>query len=103
MPDPVVLDGEYDISRTAELRDAILDAHGDQRSVVVDMSGVTFFDSSALRALLEVRSVLAAHDATVTLLDPSPVVRRLLELTKIGHLFDPAPTAAEESASPTGD
>jgi anti-anti-sigma factor len=104
MPDPVVLEGEYDISRTAELRDAILDAHREQQSVVVDMSGVTFFDSSAVRALLEVRSVLATHDATVILADPSPVVRRLLDLTDIGHLFEPEPaSAAPDDAPPIGD
>jgi anti-anti-sigma factor len=83
----LTLTGEYDISRTAELRDAILCRHAGEDQVVVDVSGVTFLDSSGLRALLEVRSVLAERATTFTLMDPSDVVSRLLRITDTATVF----------------
>jgi anti-anti-sigma factor len=83
----VMLDGEFDIARTAELRDTILLARTDEPEVFVDMSNVTFIDSSALRALLEVRRVLAEQGAVLVISDPSPCVRRVLSATATSAIF----------------
>jgi anti-sigma B factor antagonist len=83
----VMLDGEFDIARTADLRHSILGAHKDEPLVIVDMSCVTFVDSSALRGLLEVHGVLAEHSAVMTIRNPSPVVRRLLDLVGMSEMF----------------
>ena len=103
MAETVVLTGEFDIARTAEMRDALLEAAHTSDPVVADLSGVTFFDSSALRALLDVRSILADRGQTIRLHDPSPIVRRLLDLTDIAHLFDGDPSAVDQVAPPAAD
>jgi anti-anti-sigma factor len=78
----VALAGDYDISRTAELRDAILIDCDDHVSlIVVDTGGVTFLDSSGLRALLEVQSRLDHDGIDLRLSKAPPNDRRLLRLT----------------------
>jgi anti-anti-sigma factor len=49
--------------------------------VEVDCSVVTFIDSSGLRVLLETDRRLRESRRTLVLLEPSPVVTRLLEIT----------------------
>ncbi len=90
----VVLAGEYDIGRTAELRDAILEGGVDAGLVQVDIDAVTFMDSSALRALLEVSSTLERDGTRLVLVRVPANVRRLLEVTGMNETFgvEPRPT-----------
>jgi anti-sigma B factor antagonist len=83
----VQLSGEYDIARTAELRDALLGTHTDERELVADLSTVTFMDSTALRSLLEVRAELERRGATLRLINPGPTVVRLLDITGTGQIL----------------
>jgi len=83
----VALSGEFDIARTLELRDAVLTPLADQSAVVVDLSGVTFFDSTSLRSLLEVRKALLARGATITLTNPHPNIARLFRITGTDAVF----------------
>jgi anti-sigma B factor antagonist len=56
LPEPVVIapEGEVDIARIAEFRGALSDAAGaDAARLVVDLSRVSFIDSSGLGALVE--------------------------------------------------
>jgi anti-anti-sigma factor len=101
MPDDVSvitveLTGEFDIATTAEMRDSILSQHRGESQVVIDMTGVTFMDSSALRALLEVRGALADNGAEVTLANPTPNVLRLLSITGTADLFGLEPIARND-------
>ena len=54
--DPRVLhiDGEIDLSTADQLRAALREALSSDPNVVIDMGGVTFFDATGLRALLQV-------------------------------------------------
>jgi anti-sigma B factor antagonist len=83
----VELVGEYDIGRTAELRDSILAPHDGERVVVVDLSGVTFLDSSGLRSLIEVRGVLVEEGVEFIVVNPSDCALRLLEITGTGEML----------------
>ena len=56
-------------------------------AVVLNMSGVSFIDSTGLSALLNVRQHLAAHNRSLTLRDVSAPTRQLLELTGLGPLL----------------
>jgi anti-anti-sigma factor len=84
--EPVHLSGEYDIATAADLRHALTD---DTQATVVqaDFRDVTFVDSSALRALLEVRHQLDAEDRSLVLVNLPEPVATLLRVTDTEQLF----------------
>lgn len=84
-PPTIALIGELDPHTAPALQDAIdqlLAAGGTGSSdLVLDLSGLAFVDSSGLRVLISAQHQLAEQGGTLTLHDPSPTVRRLLEIT----------------------
>ena len=56
-------------------------------AVVLNMSGVSFIDSTGLSALLNIRQHLVGHQRALTLRDVSAPTRQLLELTGLGPLL----------------
>ncbi|MCC6830556.1 MAG: STAS domain-containing protein [Thermoleophilia bacterium] len=80
------LTGELDLATAPEVLAAVEAAtcDGGPSRLVLDMSGVSFIDSTGVRTLLEANRV-AGND--LSLLAPSPAVTRVLELTELrGHL-----------------
>ena len=67
--------GACDLSGAAQIESWLLSFDG--QLVEVDLSGVTFFDSSALRVFLNTRR----QKPTLRIVDPSVAVRRVLEIT----------------------
>ena len=55
--------------------------------VVVDMSQVTFIDSSGLSALLAGLRLARNHGGTVTLAGVSPSLRRIFDVTGLADQF----------------
>ncbi|WP_091119065.1 STAS domain-containing protein [Nocardioides terrae] len=84
----MVLQGDFDARSTFQVRDVLygqLAAYGD---VVVDLSGVTVVDMTALR-LLAAASRRTAHDGHhLTLRDCSPIVRRMLHLSRLARVVE---------------
>jgi anti-anti-sigma factor len=73
------LDGELDMA-TADGLIGLLRATADSDDpIVLDFSGVQFMDSSGLRALLQ--AARSEDCGPVVVKDPSPQVRRLLEIS----------------------
>ena len=85
--DTTVVDvrGEVDLSAAAALRERIDRARrqDDDRSVVVDLAGVTFIDSAGLCELVRP----ATQGCAVTLRRPSPQARRVLEMAGVSEVF----------------
>lgn len=76
--------GEIDAHSAASLGHAVRAAPG---SIDLDMSEVGFVDSSGLRVLIEVHQLLDARGDVLTLVDPSPAVHRMFELSAVdGYL-----------------
>lgn len=68
------LEGEIDVANAADLADAIRDACAGGPEVTVDMSGVSFIDSSGLHALH--RAVSSHEGARLVLVDvPARILR----------------------------
>jgi anti-anti-sigma factor len=82
----IELAGELDIAATSALR-SYVDEAADRRGLVLDLSGATFVDSSMLKELLRANAELARDDTKLVLSGISPVVRRVLELTRTIALF----------------
>lgn len=90
-PDAVVtVAGEIDPHTAAPLTEALdgLAGTDDLQRVVLDLSGVTFVDSSGLRVLLTARERFAERDIHFSLRAPSEPVRRLLEITDLLSRLD---------------
>lgn len=82
----VVATGELDPS-TAPSVAAVLEQHrGDD--VVVDLSRVSFADSSIVRTLVEERHHALLAGASLGIAGASPRVRRSFELSGVADLFD---------------
>ena len=60
---------------------------------VLDLSGVTFLDSSGLHALLRARAYLAREDRSLVLVCPAGPARRVLDLASVLDTFVVYPTA----------
>ena len=69
--------GEIDMITAPKLRECLLAAQGD---VVVDLSAVSFLDSSGIAALINARSQLDAAGGNLTLRNPKGLIRRALEI-----------------------
>jgi anti-sigma B factor antagonist len=79
------LRGDIDLANRGSL-DVLLDSVEPGLPIVVDCSQVGFMDSTGLHALL--RAMHGGH--TLTVRNPSPQVRQLLELTGMPDLIEPA-------------
>lgn len=78
----VTLTGELDLDGAGAVGEELLRLpDGGATEVVVDASGLTFLDSSGLRALLSAREQLESAGATLRLESVSPAVERVLEMT----------------------
>jgi len=74
------IDGDIDMAAGPVLRKAMLEQE-EQGDVVLDLSGVSFIDSSGLRTLLDAARRADERGNTLTLRQAGPEVRRLLEIT----------------------
>jgi len=66
--------------------DPLLDLAG-LTQLQLDLSGVTYMDSSALGMLLVLREKAETRNMTVALLKPSPCVIAILKVVQFGKLF----------------
>jgi anti-sigma B factor antagonist len=78
--------GEVDVATAPRLAEALREAaSASSGDVTVDVSGVTFMDSTGLSALVEARRGLG--DRRLVLSGASPMLLRLLEITGLADVF----------------
>ncbi|HEY4450006.1 MAG TPA: STAS domain-containing protein [Solirubrobacteraceae bacterium] len=88
----VVLDGELDITTAGELQPLVVRLCADgARHLALDLSALTFIDSSGLQAILWAQSVCRDHGTQFLLTSPRETVRRVFEIT---GMLDVLPFAA---------
>lgn len=73
--------GELDASSEARLRSAFDELLAEDSTLVVDLAGITFLDSSGLSVLIYAYKRAHELGGSLTLRSPSAIVTRLLELT----------------------
>jgi anti-anti-sigma factor len=93
-PGVIKVVGEMDLDTSDPLRGRVDRALGQHVHLVLDLSGVTFADSTFLNTLLRARQKALERGGSVSLLAPSDSVRHLLRLTGAAALF-PVVTADE--------
>jgi anti-sigma B factor antagonist len=94
----VSISGEIDLSVADQVEQVISDA-GDAPVVVVDLTGVTFIDSSGLRALVSGRDSLESKRRSMALVVGDSPVARLLSLTALDKEFAIHPSVDSALAS----
>lgn len=81
----VVLRGEYDLANAAGLRAELVDVLRSRPSgIVLDLVGVEFCDLGCLRSIANIGRRAGAMGVWVRLAGPSPMIRRVLDITGLG-------------------
>ncbi|WP_433888471.1 STAS domain-containing protein [Streptomyces sp. CA-111067] len=86
-PTVLTVAGESDLDSIGPLHQAVEQALDHHPQLVLDLAGVSFADSTFLRALLLARSAAAKQAGSVRLLAVSISVQRILDLTGVGEMF----------------
>ena len=81
--------GEIDSSNCDRLQDLLREQATGAAAVDVDLAGVTFIDSSGLRALLVGQQAISGADGSLRVTNPSDNVRRLFEITGLTDRLGP--------------
>lgn len=87
----VVAHGEIDLLAVPTVQkalDASIELGG---RIAMDFGDVTFIDSTGLAALVAAHHRLSPAHEAIVLLDPIPAVRRVLDISGVGALFEIRP------------
>lgn len=80
---------ELDTASSTELREqaraALTPA---QRKMDIDLSETMLLDSCGLGALISLHKTMCSRQGTVRLLNPTPDVQQILELTRMHRIFE---------------
>jgi anti-anti-sigma factor len=80
----LVLSGDFDVRSTMEVRAAIHDRlRGGEEDLVVDLTGVTAVDVTALKVLAAATVAAEREGRHLTLRGAGPAVRRMLHLSRL--------------------
>ncbi len=79
--------GEIDFATQGELERTLVDLCADRRPLELDLSAVSFIDSSGLAMLLSMRNLCAESGGMLILHAPSEQVRRVFQLAGLSAAF----------------
>jgi len=85
----VTVTGAVDIATAPQLAEYLVQFN--DGPVAVDLSEVSFLDSSGMNALLAVHRHLERRDSHLTIRGATPIVLRVLEISGLDHLLDLEP------------
>ena len=96
----LTVEGEIDIETAPQLLDTVLsalliEATDAVPEVVLDLSGVTFLDSSGIAALLYARRYVASHGATLVIAKVSNIAAKTIDLAGVTGTLDIAPAQSD--------
>jgi anti-anti-sigma factor len=96
----LVLAGEFDLAALPQFEDAIAAAEaGAPAAIVIDLSGLTFMDSSGLRALVTGDERARNAGRRLAIVPGPPPVRRVFEITQLDGKLDLVEDASAVSPS----
>jgi anti-sigma B factor antagonist len=81
--------GEIDAHTAPQLRERIhgLLARGDVRHLVIDLSGATFLDSSALGVMIGALKRMSEAEGRLDIVLPTSPLRRIFEITALDRIL----------------
>jgi anti-sigma B factor antagonist len=85
----ITLEGEFDMTGTDRFWAFVTQALAEEpRAITVDARCLEFIDSSGLMALLRARDAAVEAGVAFRVSDPSPALRRLVEVTGVKDLLE---------------
>ena len=85
----IAVEGDIDLYSSPDLRKAVLKAvPRSAEGVAVDLSGVTYMDSSGVATLVEGLRSAKEHGRSFVLDSPSAAVMKVLELARLESVFE---------------
>ena len=82
----LTVEGELDMATAPQLEEALGDG-GFERRVVIDLTGCSFLDSSAVRVLVAAARDSEAAGGTLSLVATDPGILRVLEISGVNTLL----------------
>src|SRR5438270_290061 len=80
---------ELGAANSQVFRDQVRGALGElQKNIEIDLSETNFVDSCGLGALISLHKTTCNRNGTVRLLNPTPPVQQILELTRMHRIFE---------------
>jgi anti-sigma B factor antagonist len=80
---------ELGAANSNEFRDQVKGAMSEShRTIQIDLSETLFVDSCGLGALISLHKATCNRNGTVRLLNPTPPVQQILELTRMHRIFE---------------
>jgi anti-sigma B factor antagonist len=83
--------GELDLSNATHVAEEFDQQDAPMTAVVVDLNGLTFCDSSGIRALGRIARRCDAREVPLSIVGARPSVRRVLEIAGVAEMFHVAP------------
>jgi anti-sigma B factor antagonist len=91
----VTLDGDVDLEHSPQARRVLLECVDGGRDVLVDLSAVTYIDSSGIASLVEAYQGARAKGSRFGLVSVSPAALRVLQLARLDRVFKIHATLAD--------
>jgi len=83
----VALSGEIDMEEAPKVRRSLLDSLKQKKDILVDLSQVTYIDSSGIASLIEGLQSARKQKNDLALVSVSQRARRVLELARLDKVF----------------
>ncbi len=90
----IALNGDIDLENAGEIRKALLTNLKQKKDLLVDLSAVTYIDSSAIASLVEGLQVARKQKNELSLISVSARALRVLELARLDKVFAIYPDVA---------
>lgn len=83
----VALSGDVDLENSPQVRSVLLDSVRGRRGVLVEMSAVSYIDSSGIASLVEAYQSARRANTLFALVAVSDAAMRVLELARLDQVF----------------
>jgi anti-sigma B factor antagonist len=96
----IAVRGELDLTNSPQLMERLDEAIDDGKGrIVVDMSGVSFLDSSTINALFTALARMHRRGGRLALVCPDPLITRVFRITGLDRLLPPHAALADALAA----
>lgn len=95
----VALSGDVDLESSSKVRSTLLDCVDRKRGILVDLSAVSYIDSSGVASLVEAYQSARRASIQFALVSVSEAAMRVLELARLDRVFSIHASVADALAN----